>query len=797
MPSPPDELIRPLGRAYAEWRAGVLSGRSTLAAERWPLAGPLAALIAGWVVMVWPWLSGRVTIPWDAKAQFLPQIQFLAQSLARGESPFWAPYVFSGQNQIADPQSMMFSPPFLLLALVNGNPSAWAVDVTTLLAGLAGGAALLVWFRDQGWHWAGGIVAGLTFAFGASMAWRLQHTGQVLSLAYWPMAMLVLDRALQRRSYLYAIALGLLAAAIVLGRDQVALLVLYLLAAFALWRVCSADQPWSKLRSVLPQAMVAALVTLALTAIPVVHTALLAADSNRPVIDIEGAGRGSLHPALLITSLVPQLFGAAFRMEDYWGPPSFAWDDTGLFIAQNMGQIYIGTLPVLLILLAAVRGQLWAPEIRFFVLSFGGIVTYALGWYTPLFHIFYALLPGVNLYRRPADATFVIGALGAILAGYATHRLFEKPWETIAREAWMTAAGVGLGAILFAVVLAIRIDRVALLPYPLVAAAVSGAAAIGGLIFARQRLALEPWTAALIIAGVTVVDLAWNNGPSSSSGLPPSAYEVFEPNSKNPVIATLQAHVEAGRSDIRRDRVELLGLGFHWPNASLTHRLENTLGYNPVRARLYSEATGAGDNIGSPGERKFTALLPSYRSRLVDMLGLRFVAAGAPLETIDPKLQPGDWQLIGKAGEAWIYENPRAMPRVSFVTRAIGTDMDALLTSGKWPSFDPATAVLVASGEDADTGSDAAARETPSQVRITTYGHSRVEIEAASSTGGFVVLNDLWHPWWFAEVDGVVAPVLRANVLFRAVRVPPGAHRVSFVFRPLRGAWHHLAGLIR
>ena len=69
------------------------------------------------IVIGWPWLSGRVTIPWDAKAHFQPQIQFLAQSLARGQSPFWAPFVFSGHPQIADPQSMIFSPPFLALAL--------------------------------------------------------------------------------------------------------------------------------------------------------------------------------------------------------------------------------------------------------------------------------------------------------------------------------------------------------------------------------------------------------------------------------------------------------------------------------------------------------------------------------------------------------------------------------------------------------------------------------------------------------------------------------------------------------
>ena len=47
----------------------------------------------------------------------------------------------------------------------------------------------MLFFRDQGWHWAGGLIAALAFSYGASMAWRIQHTGQVLSLAYLPIAL--------------------------------------------------------------------------------------------------------------------------------------------------------------------------------------------------------------------------------------------------------------------------------------------------------------------------------------------------------------------------------------------------------------------------------------------------------------------------------------------------------------------------------------------------------------------------------------------------------------------------------
>ena len=59
---------------------------------------------------------------------------------------------------------------------------------------LAGGLALILFFRDRGWHWAGGLIAALAFCYGASMAWRIQHIGQVLSLAYLPFALLCLDR---------------------------------------------------------------------------------------------------------------------------------------------------------------------------------------------------------------------------------------------------------------------------------------------------------------------------------------------------------------------------------------------------------------------------------------------------------------------------------------------------------------------------------------------------------------------------------------------------------------------------
>ncbi len=766
-------------------RGAVLASGDSSGAD-WPLFPVLLAYLALLAGIAWPWVFGFVTIPWDAKAHFQPQIQFLADSIARGDWPWWNPFVFSGQPQVADPQSMIFSPPFLLLALVNRAPSLWAADMTVLAAIAAGGLGLILWIRDQAWHWAGALLAALVFSFGAAMGWRIQHTGQVLSLAYWPWALLALDRTVARRSLGYGLLLGVVASFIVLGRDQVALLCLYVLAGRVLWLWATADTPSATIVQSLPPLVLGGLATVALVAVPVLMTVLLAVDSNRPVIDFEGAGRGSLHPALLVTFVLPQLFGAAGHMADYWGPPSFAWPDTGLFIAQNVGQMYIGAIPLLLIAGAAALGRLWDREVRFFTLAAVLVLLYALGWYTPAFRAFYELLPGVKLYRRPADAVFLVGALAAILAGYAAHRVFTAPW--VRPEPRVILAGVAIVglALVTALALGIRLDRLQRMPGPLLGGGLAFAAAIAALVWAQARVALTPWRAALGLAAITAADLSWNNGPTSSSALPPAYYDVLEPATRNGIISTLKQKTVAGET--RRDRVELAGLGFHWPNASMTHRLENTLGYNPIRLGLYSRATGAEDHVGLPDQRKFSKLMPSYVSPLSNMLGLRFIATGAPIETMDKALKPGALPLVAETPDGYIYENTNALPRVLFAREARFAPFAPIVESGQWPDFNPRSTVLL---EEIRGGK---ADRRPGVVRILTYANSVVTVEVNSPDGGYVVLNDIWHPWWFATIDGAPAEMLRANVLFRAVEVPAGVHTVRFAFRPLAGLQGALAG---
>jgi hypothetical protein len=764
----------------------------------WPT---LLIVAAAWLVLTWPWLSGAVTVPWDSKAHFQPQLSFLAQSLRAGESPFWAPHVFAGHPQIADPQSLIFSPPFLLMALLNPSPGLRSLDAAVFLALLAGAFAIVVYFRDRRWREAGAVVAAISFAFGGAAAWRIQHVGQVVSVAWLPIALLLLDRALRRGSLLYGFASGAAAGLMLLGRDQVAFLGIMTLAAYAAVIIA---RGWRgrRLRGVIAPLAAGALGGFVTVAAPLVMTLLVAADSNRPEITLLEAGKGSLHPWSLLTAVIPHLYGISRPLTDFWGPPSPDWGPVDLYLARNMSTFYFGMIPMLALALFPLVRRFRArfagaaqpagsdpdphrADATFLFAAFVVLMLYSLGRYTPVFGLIFQIVPGVDRFRRPADALFVACAMGSMAAGYAVHRWLSEPTFRITPLGKMLAVAAGAGVVIAALLVAQQKGKLPQSIMPL-AAALCFTTAAGLALAVVKRLSDRNMLAAMVAAIALTADLGWNNAPNESTGLTPETYDVLRPDSANATIGLLKDLTAKTRAPDRIDRVELAGIEFHWPNATLIHGLHHTLGYNPVRSALLSKGYGAGDHIALPDQKVFTALSPGYRSLMTDMIGLRYIASRVPLQELDPGASPADFPEVGRTQDAFIYENPRALPRVLFAGRAMQADFDSLMAKGRWPEgFDPRETVLL---DRLINPREQEAGPGPRSVRIVSYRNTEVVLEAVSRTGGFVVLNDAWDEWWRAEVDGKPAGIEQANVMFRAVAVPAGTVRVRFVYRPFRGA---------
>src|SRR5262245_456883 len=761
-----------------------------------PLCATVAIFALAWLILSWPWLSGMVTIPWDAKSQFLPQASFLAPAPPRGHPPFWPPNVFAGWPQIADPQSLIFSPLHLLLAWLVPAPGFRAVDAVTFAHLALGGLGVILYFRDRGWHPAGALVAAIAFAFGGAAGSRLQHTGQVMSLSYLPLALWLIARTLEKGSWRAGVLAGFVGGLMAIGRDQVALIGLYVLAAFVVWHWFDGGKPRERVRASVWPLAAAGATGILIAAVPVVMSALLAAQSNRPEFGLAAAGRGSLHPGHFLMLAFPDLYGASDPTIDYWGPPSLPWSEAfgwpGLYLAQDLGQVYSGALVIILVLgLGIIRGLAWEREIRFLSVATLLVLLYALGWYTPVFRLMYELLPGVTLYRRPADAAFVFGGLLAMVAGYLVHRwLIGTPPPT----QWQRGLEIGVAAIVVALALALAhlVGRTAVATIPILTGIMFAGAAVGTLVVARRLAERSAVAVALVLAGFMTIDLAWNNAPNESTGLKPEVYEALRPDTHDETVVLLKALLAATAASDRRDRVELTGIAYHWPNPALVHGFEHVFGHNPLRLQWFFAATRAGDTVAGADQRAFSPLFPSYRSPMADLLGLRFIATGVPIGDIDSSLRPGDLDLIDRTKDAYLYENPRALPRVMVLNDWQVADFDALVAHG-WPDIDPRRTVLL---ERAPAGLQPTS-DVSSAARIVRYANTEIVVEVDAPAGGILLLNDVWHPWWRARLDGAATDILRANVIFRAVAVPPGQHTVRFTFHPFAGAFREIAGKIR
>lgn len=756
----------------------------------------VAVYVCCWAYLAFPWLSGQVTIPYDAKALFQAQLQFLATALHSGQSPFWNPYTFAGFPQIADPQSLIFSPALLIAYFVE-RPGFGLLDVYVMVLLGAGGLAILFLFFDRNWHPAAAVFAGIVYSFGGSAAWRIQHIGHIQAYAFFAIALWLLLRALKLRSPFWGACAGLAGGLMLVEPNQMGLLGAYALAIVYVGHLLSAGSISDEICATRYVAGAAAVAAIAFAAVPVALTHLFLQQSNRPVIDIAEAARGSLHPASLLTFAIADLFGALDPRVDYWGPYSEHWDKNELTLSQNMSQIYFGVLPAVLILqFGIIRRHVFDPSVRIFGVLAAASILYALGSYTPLYNFLHAFAPGIGAFRRPVDATFLAGAMVAIVSGYLLHL-----WLTGQIRAASRARFIAEMLVITAILLAGGLVagwagkfEFALKPMLTTCAWLAG----GLLILHRGGGRMRQQTAAAMVALALFLslDISIHNAANASTGVRPTEIaDVLKPQTRNETIAFLKTQLRNGTGTAWRDRVELIGLGFDWQNCGEVHRLENTLGYNPFRIGLVSQALGAKDYNVGPDQRSFSPLFPSYNSVLADMIGLRFVASSAPVDQIDTALRPRDLVLVARTKDAYIYENPGVLPRAFLVGAAQPADFDAILRTGRWPDFDPRTTVLL---QERETGmlqqlqrpkGAAGFGLRPESSTILRYDNDRIDVRTTSEAAAALVLADIWHPWWFASIDGVETRLVRANSIFRAVLVPSGTHVVTFRFRPFYGAF--------
>ncbi len=760
----------------------------------------LAVVIGFWTVAALAWRIAGGVVPWDSKNHFYPMLRHLGAALAQGEWPLWNPYHFSGHPAVADPQSLLFTPTMVAFAALFPAPSMEAFDLVVFAHLLLPATAVLVLFARRGWHPAGAVIAAMMIVLGGSAAARLQHTGMIFSYAFFLPAFAFLESVLRRPAWGSAAGFAVFAALMALGRDQVAFLGTLVLAGLVLNETVAARQPLRFLASRLPALLGMGLAVAALLAVPALLTIQFLMDSNRPAIAYGVAAMNSLPPSSLVTLMAPNIFGTLNLTYDYWGP---MWDTIpeGTYTDRAINYLFAGTLPAVILLWQGLgRGGLLSREIRFFVLLGIAAGIYALGRYTPVFELLFDSVPGISLYRRPADATFFINIALAVVCGYCVHLYVgSQPGVDAGRSPWRKAASWALPAMLAAgllgsgVAFSLRVGhgQAALLQ----AGAFVAMAAVGLSLLLSQVSRRGRAVAAAIVVAVTGGELVWRNAASSLNMEPASRYAVYNELAPQDFagLQTLKRELDARHAKGERPRVEILGLAGAWQNAAMVLGIEDTVGYNALRIAEYERAVGSGENAVELALRQFPGTFRGYRCSLASLLGLEYLVLDRPAEKLPrhfPRLRNAT--LLHASDTMWIYRLPPASPRAYVATRIKPVETEAVLDAEELPEFDRTEEALVEETEMADLAHpypvlepDAEARPSVSRVTMLSYRRNVVKLSVTTDRPGILVLHDLYYPGWEATVDGERKPVLRANLLFRGVEVPAGQHRVEFTFRPL------------
>jgi hypothetical protein len=179
--------------------------------------------------------------------------------------------------------------------------------------------------------------------------------------------------------------------------------------------------------------------------------------------------------------------------------------------------------------------------------------------------------------------------------------------------------------------------------------------------------------------------------------------------------------------------------------------------------------------------RAFGRATPAERLRFIQRTGNRYCyVADPPYPGAQPMTPPNP-----STTPMALYEcNP--MPRRVYVSA--GARVEPVIETQIALMFDVAHdpfAEVVLEREPPPPAGRSSAPVAPDAHVISERNTELIVSAAVGAGGGYLTVLDTYDPWWQVEVDGEPVPLLRANGVYRAVRLAPGEHDVRFTYRPM------------
>lgn len=775
----------------------------------------LFVLLTGWLFREFIF-SDRMLFGGDTLSLGYVARDFYAEMLKSGTFPFWNPELLGGTpflEALSGGDSLYPPSALLLLLLEPYRALGWKL----ILHVVAAGFFMSGWVRSLGVSRPAALVAAVGYMLSPYLVSLVHpgHDGKLFVTALAPLLFWAVERHFARPGAGTFAGIGLVVALVLLTTHfQMAYFLFGAVGLYAMFRAVQVargagnDAGAGRRRGLTPAGirfglfLAASVAGAAAAGVQFLPSASYVTEYSRRVQTTRDAagetGRAwssswSLHPEEAMSLLIPEFAGndaggSAWTERTYWG--------------RNATRDNLPIAGVVILVLAAVSFAGAARRgVRWFLTGLGSVaLLFALGEHTPVWGLFWTLVPGIRLFRAPDMVMFLFVFSAATLAALAVDRILaaardgrDEGWRPVLTVLGGAAAVMGVLAILAASgALTSLWTRVV---YPDV-----GEGRLAALDALQPFLVRGAFLAAVMT--VAVGALAWGARKGVLS----------------PVVLVWGLVTLVAVDQLRLDASFVQTLDFHqWsrPDPNIQTLLDRERDGEPYRLLSFVRA-GQDVHPAMHGIELAAGHHPNDLSRYRELIGM--VGSGFPENLVNPNIRRllnvryilwPEWQL-GPVGDQGVvsrtsgpdgqpYETLLAepgLPRARLVGAATVVPDGQAVAYMLSAEFAPEREVVLSEAlpvalEDASP----VAGEVSWQER----SPNRLRLAVTSDRPALLVVADNWFPAWHATVDGAEAPVLRAYHTLRAVPVPAGASTVEMWYASAelaRAGWLSLAAFL-
>jgi hypothetical protein len=721
--------------------------------------------------------------------------EFISQRFSDGDLPKWVPYVYGGLPIFANPGSSYHPVRFLGDALFHTSriwPTFFVVHFT--LAGI-GTYLLARELKLRSWV---ALVAGLAFQFtGITMSWVLGgHEGRIIVATLTPLAFYFYHRGIRTGDVApFVGAAATLVFALLTFQIQSSY---YLLLAAGIWAVFGI---WT-LGAYGRKALLARVLVMGL--LSVVFAFAVASVNFLPFMDYVEAsprageeGRGyeysisfSMPPREITALAVPEDVGF---LETYRGTNPF-----------KLHTEYAGMTAVALFALGFLvsrRNRYWWFFLGLAVFA----LTISFGGHTPIYRLYYELLPGTKRFRAPAISFFLVSFSLVMMAAIALDhlaawrerraaRLREEDDGGIATKAtWILAGLVGVLALGFlAAASGMESADPAARPRALgFGRSLLFLAVVAAGLWAWLHDRLRTTAVVVLLSIVTVADLWIIDRRFFQTVESPEV--MYAPDDVVHFLAR-----QPGRDRVWVFPIPQGAVYRNHGNYLMRFGIDQTAGEHGNQLQRWNEYLGAGQEVYVDWHNFLTDVrvveTPEGRALafqsvpgFLEGANIRYIVSMVPLA--NPHLREVH------RGSALIYEHVGALPRAYLVPSVETAPTPFAALSRMAGGWDPRELAVLTTEEPIRLP----AEPLDGSAEIVEYTPDRVVVRARANRPAVLILADNHYPDWNVEVNGVEGRILAANHTMRGVVLDEGDHTVTFTFTPadlIFGFWLYLAGMI-